>query len=141
DLSQGQKTGWFYDQRDNRRFIAGLADQASVLDVYSYSGGFGVLAATRGAKSVTCIDRSATALDAARQAAELNDVAKAMTFEKGEAFETLEQLAGRAARTFGAVICDPPAFVKSRKDLKTGTQGYRKLVRLAAPLVARGGFL
>ena len=141
DLSEGQKTGWFYDQRDNRRFMAGLAKDANVLDVYSYSGGFGVLAAKQGAKSVVCIDRSAAALDAARQAATLNGVDKAVSFEKSEAFEALEKLGGTSAKKFDVVICDPPAFVKSRKDLKTGAQGYRKLVRLAAPLVTRGGFL
>jgi 23S rRNA (cytosine1962-C5)-methyltransferase len=140
DLSEGQKTGWFYDQRDNRRFMAGLAKDASVLDVYCYSGGFGVLAAKEGAKAVTCLDRSAAALDVARQAAKLNGVDKVVSFEKAEAFETLEKLGGTHARKFDVVICDPPAFVKSRKDLKTGAQGYRKLVRLAAPLVARGGF-
>ena len=73
DLTEGQKTGWYYDQRDNRRFTAGLSKDARVLDVYSYSGGFGVLAAKEGAREVTCIDRSATALDAARQAAGLDD--------------------------------------------------------------------
>lgn len=140
DLSEGQKTGWFYDQRDNRRFMAGLAKDANVLDVYSYSGGFGVLAAKAGAKAVTCIDRSAAALDAAKQAAKLNGVDKVVSFDKAEAFEALEKLGGQHARKFDVVICDPPAFVKSRKDLKTGAQGYRKLVRLAAPLVARGGF-
>lgn len=137
DISGGQKTGWFYDQRDNRCFMAGLAKEASVLDVYSYSGGFGVLAAQRGARSVVCIDRSQAALDAAKAAAALNGVASSVTFEKGEAFDALEKLSGKR---FDIVICDPPAFVKSRKDLKTGAQGYRKLVRLAAPLVARGGF-
>ena len=141
DLSEGQKTGWFYDQRDNRRFMARLAKDANVLDVYCYSGGFGVLAAKEGAKAVTCIDRSATALDAARQAAKLNDVEKVVSFEKSEAFDALEKLGGTHARKFDVVIVDPPAFVKSRKDLKTGVQGYRKLVRLAAPLVSRGGFL
>jgi 23S rRNA (cytosine1962-C5)-methyltransferase len=140
DLSEGQKTGWFYDQRDNRRFMAGLAKDASVLDVYSYSGGFGVLAAKQGAKAVTCIDRSAPAFAAAKQAATLNGVDGTVSFDKAEAFETLEKLGGTMARKFDVVICDPPAFVKSRKDLKTGAQGYRKLVRLAAPLVARGGF-
>jgi 23S rRNA (cytosine1962-C5)-methyltransferase len=139
DLSGGgQKTGWFYDQRDNRRFVAGLAKDAGVLDVYSYSGGFGVLAAKQGAKSVLCIDRSQVALDAAKAAAVLNGVDKVVSFEKSEAFDALEKLAGKS---FDVVICDPPAFVKSRKDLKTGAQGYRKLVRLAAPLVAPGGFL
>lgn len=137
DLAGGQKTGWFYDQRDNRRFVAGLAKDARVLDVYSYSGGFGVLAARRGAKSVTCVDRSQAALDAAQAAASSNGVDKVVSVEKGEAFEALEK---RAPGSFDVVICDPPAFVKSRKDLKTGAQGYRKLVRLAAPLVARGGF-
>jgi 23S rRNA (cytosine1962-C5)-methyltransferase len=140
DLSGGQKTGWFYDQRDNRRFMAGLARDASVLDVYSYSGGFGVLAAKEGAQSVTCLDRSRAALDAAEAAAKVNGVEGRVSMQKVEAFEALEKLGGTAARKFGVVICDPPAFVKSRKDLKTGAQGYRKLVRLAAPLVARGGF-
>ncbi len=139
DLSDGQKTGWFYDQRDNRRFMAGLAKGADVLDVFSYSGGFGVLAAKQGAKSVICIDRSQPALEAAKRAAELNGVEKIVSFEKSEAFDALEKL-GSAGKKFDVVICDPPAFVKSRKDLKIGAQGYRKLVRLAAPLVARGGF-
>jgi len=125
DLSEGQKTGWFYDQRDNRRFMAGLAKDANVLDVYSYSGGFGVLAATEGAKSVTCIDRSGPALDAAKQAAKLNGVDKIVSFDKVEAFDALDKLGGTSARKFDVVICDPPAFVKSRKDLKTGAQGYR----------------
>jgi 23S rRNA (cytosine1962-C5)-methyltransferase len=139
DLSGGgQKTGWFYDQRDNRRFMAGLAKDARVLDVYSYSGGFGVLAAKQGAKSVLCVDRSQAPLDAAKEAATLNGVDKVVSVEKSEAFDALEKLAGKS---FDVVICDPPAFVKSRKDLKTGAQGYRKLVRLAAPLVAPGGFL
>lgn len=137
DLSEGQKTGWFYDQRDNRRFMAGLAKDARVLDAYCYSGGFGVLAATRGAKSVVCLDRSQPALNAAQRAATLNGVDKIVSFQKGEVFEALEKM---KPRSHEIVICDPPAFVKSRKDLKTGAQGYRKLVRLAAPLVTKGGF-
>ena len=137
DLSEGQKTGWFYDQRDNRRFMAGLAKDARVLDAYCYSGGFGVLAATRGATSVVCLDRSQPALNVAEQAAALNGVDKIVSFRKGEVFETLEK---EKPRSYEVVICDPPAFVKSRKDLKTGAQGYRKLVRLAAPLVTKGGF-
>jgi 23S rRNA (cytosine1962-C5)-methyltransferase len=140
DLSGGQKTGWFYDQRDNRRFMAGLAQDARVLDVFCYSGGFGVLAAKHGAKSVLCVDSSQPALDAAAEAATLNGVADQVAFKKSDAFDALQELAAEGA-TFDVVICDPPAFVKSRKDLKTGAQGYRKLVRLAAPLVAPGGFL
>lgn len=140
DLSGGQKTGWFYDQRDNRRFVADLAKDSTVLDVYCYSGGFGVLAAKEGAKSAVCIDRSQPALNVAQRAAELNGVTGKVSFEKSEAFDALEKM-GAAGQQFGVVVCDPPAFVKSRKDLKIGVQGYRKLVRLAAPLVAPGGFL
>ncbi len=140
DLSGGQKTGWFYDQRDNRRFMAGLAKGGSVLDAYCYSGGFGVLAAKEGAKSVLSIDRSQPALNAAQRAADLNGVEKTVTFEKKEVFEALESM-GHEGKKFDVVICDPPAFVKNRKDLKVGVQGYRKMVRLAAPLVAPGGFL
>ena len=87
-----------------------------------------------------CIDRSAAARDAAMEAAALNGVDRIVSFEKAEAFEALEKLGGTMARKFDVVICDPPAFVKNRKDLKIGAQGYRKMVRLAAPLVARGGF-
>ena len=140
DLSGGQKTGWFYDQRDNRRFVAELARDSTVLDVYCYSGGFGVLAAKEGAKSALCIDRSQPALNVAQRAAELNGVTGKVSFEKSEVFDALEKM-GAAGQQFGVVVCDPPAFVKSRKDLKIGVQGYRKLVRLAAPLVAPGGFL
>src|SRR5476649_322688 len=118
DLSGGQKTGWFYDQRDNRRFVASLAKDANVLDTYCYSGGFGVLAAKEGAKSVICIDRSAAALDPAREAAKLNGVDKIVSFEKSEVFDALEKLNGTHSRKFDVVICDPPAFVKSRKDIK-----------------------
>ncbi len=140
DLSGGQKTGWFYDQRDNRRFVAELARDSTVLDVYCYSGGFGVLAAKEGAKSALCIDRSQPALNVAQRAAELNGVTGKVSFEKSEVFDALEKM-GAAGQQFGVVVCDPPAFVKSRKDLKIGIQGYRKMVRLAAPLVAPGGFL
>jgi 23S rRNA (cytosine1962-C5)-methyltransferase len=86
------------------------------------------------------IDRSEPALAFARQAAELNGVASLCRFERAEVFERLEQLAAAGAR-FGVAIADPPAFVKSRKELGPGLRGYRKLARLAAALVAPGGFL
>jgi 23S rRNA (cytosine1962-C5)-methyltransferase len=120
--------------------MARFAKDARVLDAYCYSGGFGVLAAKHGAKSVTCLDRSQPALDSAAKAAALNGVSDVVTFQKGEVFDTLEKLEPNG-RNFDVVICDPPAFVKSRKDIKVGVQGYRKMVRLAAPLVAPGGFL
>jgi len=140
DLASGQKTGWFYDQRDNRRFAAELATGARVLDVYCYAGGFAVQAALADAKSVLALDRSEPALAMAAKAADANDVAKLVTFQRGEAFAELEKMEA-AKEKFGLVIADPPAFVKSRKDLKSGAQGYRKLARLASSLVEPGGFL
>lgn len=134
----GQKTGWFYDQRENRRAVAALASGARVLDCYCFSGGFAVTAAREGASEVLGIDRSEAALDLARRAAELNQVA--CRFERAEIFEKLESLAAAGER-FDIVVADPPAFVKSRKDLGPGLRGYRKLARLVAALVAPGGFI
>jgi 23S rRNA (cytosine1962-C5)-methyltransferase len=140
DLAEGQKTGWFYDQRDNRVLAARFAQDADVLDLYSYSGGFGVQAARHGAKSVLSVDRSQPALDIARRAAALNGVAARHATESAEAFEFLES-AGGEHRTFDVVMADPPAFVKSKKDFHQGGRAYRKLARLAASRVRSGGFL
>jgi 23S rRNA (cytosine1962-C5)-methyltransferase len=140
DLLGGQKTGWFYDQRDNRRFTARLAAGARVLDVYCFGGGFAVQAALGGARSVTAIDRSEPALALAAAAAELNGVAGRCTFHRGEAFAELGRVLDKGER-YDLVIADPPAFVKSRKDLGAGLRGYRKLARLAAGAVAQSGFL
>ena len=136
----GQKTGWFYDQRESRTRVAALATGARVLDVYAYTGGFGVLAAAHGAAEVLCLDSSQAALDLAARAAEANGVAGRCRFRRGEAFETLERFAAEGAR-FDIVVADPPAFVRSKKDLGAGLRGYRKLMRLAAACVAPGGLL
>ncbi len=140
DVCAGQKTGWFYDQRDNRRFVAGLAAGARVLDAYCYSGGFAVLAALAGADSVLGIDGSEPALTLAVTAAELNAVGARCRFARGEVFRELTRF-GHAGERFDVVIADPPAFVKSKKDLGPGLRGYRKLARLGASLVAPGGIL
>ena len=138
DLASGQKTGWYYDQRDNRAFMAGLAKGKSVLDAYSYTGGFGLAAAKAGAKEVICLDSSAPALALADESAAANGVAiKAV---KADVFEELERLAA-AKETFDIVIADPPPFVRARKDLEPGAKAYRKLARLAASITAPGGFL
>jgi 23S rRNA (cytosine1962-C5)-methyltransferase len=140
DVRAGQKTGWFYDQRENRRFVANLAAGARVLDLYCYSGGFAILAALAGAESVLGIDGSEPALALAAAAAELNGVGARCRFVRGEVFRELMRLAAAGTR-FDVVIADPPAFVKSKKDLGPGLRGYRKLARLAAALVAPGGIL
>jgi 23S rRNA (cytosine1962-C5)-methyltransferase len=140
DVLAGQKTGWFYDQRDNRGFMAALARGGRVLDLYCFTGGFGVRAAAAGAGEVTLLDRSATALALAERTADDNGVAERCRFVKGEAFAEMERSA-RAKDRYDVVIADPPAFVRSKKDLYAGLKGYRKMTRLAARLVAPGGFL
>lgn len=140
DPREGQKTGWFYDQRENRAAIAAFANGGRVLDLYSYAGGFTVACARGGARSVLAIDRSAPALELAAQSARRNQVDAVCRFERGEVFEELERR-GQASETFEVVIADPPAFVKSRKDLAAGARGYRKLARLSAAVTAPGGFL
>ncbi len=138
DLSQGQKTGWFFDQRENRAWIAPFAQGRRVLDGYCYSGGFTVQAALAGATEVVALDRSEQALALAAQAAEANGVAERCKFVKAEVFRRLAQMKDER---FGLVIMDPPAFVKNRRDLNQGLKGYRKLARLAAQCVEPGGLL
>ena len=140
DPQSGQKTGWFFDQRDNRAAVARLAAGLSVLDVYSYAGGFALAAAKAGAREVTAIDRSEAALALAEKSAAANGLAARCRFRRVEAFEELERLGATGTR-FGMVVADPPAFVKSKKDLKQGARAYRKLARLAASLVEPEGFL
>ncbi len=140
DPLQGQKTGWFYDQRPNRAFAARLAEDLRVLDLFSYAGGFGLTALARGAKEATFVDRAEGALALARASAERQGVVERCTFLKKEVFDACAELAAEKAR-FGLVIADPPAFVKSKKDLAVGLRAYRKLAREAAGLVAEGGFL
>ncbi len=138
DPAGGQKTGWYYDQRDNRAFIASLAKGKSVLDAYCYSGGFAIAAARAGAREVIGLDSSQPALSLAEEAAVANNAK--VSFVKTDVFEKLEQL-GAKGEKFDIVIADPPPFVKSRKDLEAGAKAYRKLARLSASVTAPGGFL
>jgi 23S rRNA (cytosine1962-C5)-methyltransferase len=138
DLMSGQKTGWFFDQRDNHAFMASLSKGARVLDLYTHTGGFALPAAKAGATEVLGVDRSAPALELAAKAAKANGVTCA--FEKAEVFPFLDAALTRKA-TWDVVIGDPPAFVKSRKDMKVGLQGYRKLARMCAGVTAPGGLL
>lgn len=138
DLLAGQKTGWFFDQRFNRDRVAALSAGARVLDCYTHTGAFALRCARAGAAAVTAIDRSEPALALAAATAKANGLAA--QFVREEAFAALERL-GTAGERFDVVVCDPPAFVKAKKDFSAGIRGYGKLARLAAPLVARGGFL
>jgi 23S rRNA (cytosine1962-C5)-methyltransferase len=136
----GQKTGWFFDQRPNRDRVAALAHGARVLDVFSHVGAFGLRCAGAGAASVTLVDSSAPALERAAAAAAGNGLSARVATRRGDAFDVMTELA-RTGETFDIVICDPPAFAKSRKDQAAGLRAYQRMTRLAAPLVAPGGFL
>ncbi len=140
DLLDGQKTGWFFDQRDNRRFVAGLARAARVLDLYCFIGGFAVQAARAGAAAVLGVDSSQTALDLAADAATRNGVGEICAFRRGEVFGEAARLAASGER-FDLVIADPPAFARSRKEVPAALRGYRKLTRLAASVTANRGIL
>ena len=138
DPLEGQKTGWFFDQRPNRDRVAALATDARVLDVFCHVGAFGVRCAAAGARQVLLVDSSAPALALAEQAATLNGVAERVQTRRGDAFEVMGELAGER---FDLVVCDPPAFARSRKDAEAGLRAYGRMARMAAPLVAPGGFL
>ena len=140
DPRTGQKTGWFFDHRENRAAAARFAGGARVLDLYGYAGAFAIPAAKAGAAEVVTIDRSAEALALSARAAEANGVAERVRGEKADVFSWLER-AVAAGERFDLVIADPPAFVKARKELKQGARAYAKLARLAAQATADRGVL
>jgi len=139
DVVGGQKTGWYFDQRDNRAFVATLIDGGRLLDAYCHTGGFAIAAAAARARDVVGLDSSEAALALAAESAALNGVGARAAFRRADVFDVLGQLAAGGERF--DVVADPPAFVRSKKELSSGIKGYRKLARLAAPLVEPGGFL
>ncbi len=147
-LAEGQKTGWFYDQRPNRRaaaqLVAGSRRQApedfSVLDAFCYVGGFGVSAAMAGAASVTFLDASQSALGFAERNAGRNAPGCRCTSLAGDGPEILKQLV-EEERRFDMVCLDPPAFIKRRKDMEAGLAAYRRINDLGLRLVKDGGIL
>lgn len=137
---EGQKTGWFYDHRLSRARLAAWVRGKTVLDVYSYIGGWGVQAAAFGAASVCCLDSSAQALAGVTENARLNGVHDRVATVRGSAPEQMAQLHAQGSR-FDVVILDPPAFIQRRKDLKKGIAAYRRINELALQLVHPGGLL
>lgn len=141
NVVDGHKTGFFLDHRENRRRVGELADGLEVLDVFSYAGGFSVHALAGGAAAVTSLDISAPALEQARNNARLNDLDSSRHETLAEdAFAALEQMA-RSEKEFDLVIVDPPSFAKSAKEVPGALAAYRKINKLALPLVAPGGIL
>ena len=140
DLMGGQKTGLFFDQRENHAFAARLAKGARVLDVFSHVGGFALAALANGAESALAVDASAPALALAGQGAEASGFADRFTTRQGDAFAVLEALGTEGAQ-FDLVIYDPPAFAPAKPALEAGLRAYERVARLAAALVAPGGYL
>lgn len=138
-LQEGQKTGWFYDQAANRALLARfLPAGARVLDVCSYVGAWAVTALKHGAGQATCVDASAAALEFAK--ANASAAGHALEVRRGDAFDVLKGLHEGGER-FDAVILDPPAFIKRRKDIAQGQAAYRKLNQLALNLIDPAGLL
>ena len=140
DVTGGQKTGLFFDQRPNHAFAAGLAKGARVLDVFSHVGGFALAALAGGADSALAVDGSQPALDLATEGAARSGVADRFATRKGDAFDTLTKL-GEEGETFDLVICDPPAFAPNKQAADAELRAYERIARLAAPLVRPGGYL
>ena len=140
DLVGGQKTGLFFDQRDNHAFAARLARGAKVLDVFTHVGGFALAALAGGAERALAVDSSVAALALAEAGAMASGFADRFETRAGDAFAVLEALGDEGAR-FDLVICDPPAFAPAKPALEAGLRAYERLARLAAPLVNPGGYL
>ncbi|MFA3917926.1 RSP_2647 family RNA methyltransferase [Ruegeria hyattellae] len=141
DLTGGQKTGLFYDQRPNHAFAARLVQPgAQVLDVFSHVGGFAHAMLAGGAEEALAVDGSAAALALAGQGAEASGFADRLTTRQGDAFEVLAALGEETGR-FDVVICDPPAFAPNKQALEAGLRAYERVARLAASLVKPGGYL
>ena len=138
-LAAAQKTGWFYDQRANReQWRALLPRAARVLDVCSYAGAWAIAALTHGAVSALCVDASEAALAVAARNAAANGVSIAV--RRGDAFDVLDELV-RAGERFDAIVLDPPAFIKRKKDIARGQAAYRKLNQIAMRLLERDALL
>ncbi len=140
DVKDGQKTGFFLDQKYNRLAIQKLCKGMTVLDCFTHTGSFALNAGIAGAKSVLGIDASESALQLAEENAKLNGLEQTVHFQCEDVFELLPELEKRGEK-FDVVILDPPAFAKSRNSLKNAVKGYREINLRAMKLVKAGGFL
>jgi 23S rRNA (cytosine1962-C5)-methyltransferase len=139
-LWDGQKTGWFYDHRLNRSRLKDYVQGKRVLDVFSYLGGFGIEAATFGAKEVVCLDASAAAVNAIKSNAQLNNVETKVTALCDDVFDGFKKLLA-AGEKFDVIILDPPAFVKKLKDKKQGLIAYQRVNEAAFKCLSANGIL
>ena len=140
DLANGQKTGYFLDQQDNRTAIRSIVKNADVLGAFTYTGTFEVHAAHYGAKSVLGLDISASAVEQANENARLNGLQDRCSFEVANAFDILKQWA-KEGKQYDVVMLDPPAFTKSRATIQKAITGYKEINLRGMKLVKPGGFL
>ena len=140
DVENGQKTGFFLDQKYNRLAVARLAKGKQVLDCFTHTGSFALNAALGGAAHVTAVDVSASAIEMARQNARRNGLEDRMDFITADVFDLLPELAAQGKAPYDFIILDPPAFTKSRKTVESAQRGYKEINLRALKLLPRGGY-
>ncbi|MBR5307996.1 MAG: class I SAM-dependent rRNA methyltransferase [Clostridia bacterium] len=141
DFENGQKTGFFLDQKYNRRAVAKIAKGKTVLDCFTHTGSFALNAAMGGAQHVTAVDISESACAMARKNAEANGLDPRMDFLAADVFDLLTDLSEKGKSPYDFIILDPPAFTKSRKTVKNAERGYKEINYKAMKLLPRGGYL
>lgn len=141
DFKNGQKTGFFLDQKYNRQAVARMARGKRVLDCFTHTGSFALNAALGGAEHVTAVDVSEAAVEMARQNAALNGLDSRMTCMAADVFDLLPRLAAEKCRDYDFIILDPPAFTKSRRTADQAARGYKEINYRAMKLLPRGGYL
>ncbi|WP_299096963.1 class I SAM-dependent rRNA methyltransferase [uncultured Winogradskyella sp.] len=140
NVLKGHKTGYFLDHRDNRRRVGELSKGKTMLDVFSYAGGFSVHALANGAKEVTSLDISKQALDVARENGKLNDYSGVHKTISGDAFVEMENLI-KQKKTFDVVVIDPPSFAKQQSEIELAKKKYKQLAELGVQLTSKKGLL
>ncbi len=140
DVENGQKTGFFLDQKYNRLAVARLAKGRRVLDCFTHTGSFALNAALGGAEHVTAVDVSASAIEMARRNARRNGLEERMDFLTADVFDLLPALAEKGGAPYDFIILDPPAFTKSRKTVDSAERGYKEINYRALKLLPRGGY-
>lgn len=141
DVENGQKTGFFLDQKYNRRAVSRIAAGKRVLDCFTNSGSFALNAAKGGAAHVCAADISESAVEAARRHAEMNGLSEKMEFRCADIFDLLPELEQGGGEPYDFIILDPPAFTKSRKTIDSALRGYKEINYRAMKLLPRGGYL
>lgn len=141
DVENGQKTGFFLDQKYNRAAVGKLAKGRRVLDCFTHTGSFALNAARGGAEHVTAVDVSETAVEMARRNGEHNGLSDRMDFVRADVFDLLPRLAAEGRRDYDLIILDPPAFTKSRATSDSAYRGYKEINYRAMALLPRGGYL